>query len=131
MDEETWLAAMAANPHCLATMAGFADWLQEMGDPRWEGLAVLVDGGKVGGWLGYYRGYSLGHADHSRICPGWYNASGIDDLDDNYAEVVPNRMALLAAWAAASEGTRDEWRRAEAANAWANRPLEPTAPEIA
>ena len=105
MDEQAWIAAMRANPHCLRTMGGFADWLQERGDPRWEPLMMLYNDGKVGGHAGYT--YVLG-------CLACVGMSWLKDAVDKkcsprhptYWDCVDNRLALIRCWVDADDEQR-------------------------
>ena len=106
MDEETWIAAMRANPYCIRTMAAFSDWLQERGDERWRPLAWMVDRKCVGEAMGYrsenWREIDVRTRDNTfeyeaYVPHEWFARSLNIDRDD-YTDNIGNRMALLAHW---------------------------------
>ena len=126
MDEETWVAAMRADPHDLATMAAFADWLLEASDRRGEILVMMVNDGKVGDFDGYYGGPTLSGSrsctlNTARIGHALF-VDAIDPLrldrettpvDDwylnHYCDPVSNRLAIMAAWANGTDDHRAEY----------------------
>jgi len=103
MDEETWIAAMRADPSRLDTMAAFSDWLQEQGDPRWKPLAWLVEHGKTGHFegatgdeSGYWTACGEPQCRLPKTCADWCWRA-FESLVHDYS-LVARRMALLNTW---------------------------------
>jgi len=127
MDEETWVAAMRAAPHDLATMAAFADWLLEAGDRRGEILVMMVNDGKVGDYDGYYGGphLSRGREGSAPCTANVGHALYVDAIDplrdsmrptssdyrnfNDFCDPVSNRLAVMAVWAGADDARRAEY----------------------
>jgi uncharacterized protein (TIGR02996 family) len=108
MNEEAWIAAMRANPHCLQTMGAFADWLQERDDPRWEPLMLLYNNGKVG----YRFGYTYNVGRQSCVGISWLDDAVMDRLSRNspaYWDCVDNRLLLMRSWAEADDERRSQY----------------------
>lgn len=134
MDVETWCRAMDANPACGVTMAAFADWLQEQGDDRWEGIAVLAEHGKTGlvpAFVPYtYTGATPGsgwwtpayvgcrespggdeNPPHAVIDAEWYerSLSRRDGCKSQHRSLAAARVSLAGQWAAAGPFVRRRW----------------------